>query len=554
MQERIQSAEEARVAGIDLLHKEIARKQLKQRVNICMKACSSRFKALEKDYNRSMSELKLLRRAVSSEELLYQEAKDEDVERYFRYEIEEKPIDLSAALGVSWSSSITYIRADDSSKEIRETLPASLRESEFTVNQGKLDEIMSRFELQERAIERNTACIRQQEVRLSRSILLIAHKNADLKAALATDTEILLLMLISALRTHQVSESLIDTFEKLLTVKARKEHLKKDIIHTCSNLIDVLSIEPSVSTHNSSEAVIRKLIREKLSQATCKEWRSLFHVLAREEKLPYDLESLACHRNFELPAKVAVVRQKHCQIFDCDAKTWSPKIKYLSLYPSLGTHHQSCIFLPNGNLFVCGGDNPLADDTFEINLTTGAVHPLASMPWKVCANGLAVYFNWIYSFGAYVAGYLNYSAKYSITANKWASLKNSMHVSRCCTNPCLYQHIIYLMGGCSTTCELFNPATETFTLLSLTLPAATHTRVYIFEDDIVAIQPSKIVKISLNSMSNPRVETNSTGQVCGCMSGCVADGKVWYFGCYWLFHSIDAQSGNHLSTIKEPSE
>jgi hypothetical protein len=486
--------------------------------------------------------------------LLYQEAKDEDVERYFRYELQEKPADLSAALGVSWSSSITLIRADDTSKETRETLPASLRESELTVNQAKFDEIISRFELQERAIERNTVSIRQQEARLSRSLLLIAHKNADLKAALATDTDIQIALLISALRTYQVSESLIEAFEKLLIVKARKEHLKNDIIHMCINLIDVLSIAPSVNTLNSSEAVIRKLISEKLSQASCKEWRSLFHILSREEKLPYDLESLARHWNFELPAKVAVVRQKHCHVFDCITEIWSPKIQYLSLYPSLGTHHQSCIFLPNGNLFACGGYNPFADDTFEINITTGAVRPLAPMPWKLCGNCLVVYFNWIYSFGGYIGGYAHYSAKYSISANKWGSLKNNVLAPRHCTNPCLYKHSIYLMGGCTTQCELFNPATETFTPLSITLPAATHTRVYIFGNDIVAIQPSKIVKISLNSMSNPQVESHSTGQVCGCMSGCVANGKVWYFGFYCLFHAIDAQSGNLLLTIKEPSE
>lgn len=159
----------------------------------------------------------------------------------------------------------------------------------------------------------------------------------------------------------------------------------------------------------------------------------------------------------------------------------------------------SAVLLPDGNLFTCGGNEPISSDVHLINPITGLVSLLAYMKSQRYAHGVALFRENIYVFGGKdESNPLSSCEKY---ANKaWEELA-SMNTPRSFFNPCVLGNIVFLMGGKDTVdCEKYLIESNSFENLGVKLPIAEWTStVLLIDQDILIVQKGWTVKWEVDS-------------------------------------------------------
>lgn len=119
------------------------------------------------------------------------------------------------------------------------------------------------------------------------------------------------------------------------------------------------------------------------------------------------------------------------------------------------------------NTMLCVGGFPPTARVYSLNLNSVQLTPLAALRVPRCGAGVAKATAWIYVFG----GQSQISCeKYRLGDNHWQALPN-MHYPRSHFTPCSFNALIYLVSSSDDRAvESFNPSTEDFTVLPVSLP------------------------------------------------------------------------------------
>lgn len=159
----------------------------------------------------------------------------------------------------------------------------------------------------------------------------------------------------------------------------------------------------------------------------------------------------------------------------------------------------SAVLLPDGNLFACGGTNPISSDVHLINPLTGFVSPLPKMKSQRYAHGMVLYLKEIYAFGGSDGSKPLPSCEKYANAD-WEELA-SMNTPRSFFNPCVSGSTVFIFGGSDTkNCEKYCIEANSFDNLEVKLPVAEWTvAVCISDQEILIVQKGMTAKWEVDS-------------------------------------------------------
>lgn len=121
----------------------------------------------------------------------------------------------------------------------------------------------------------------------------------------------------------------------------------------------------------------------------------------------------------------------------------------------------------DANTMLCVGGFPPSARVYSLNLSSLQLTPLAGLHVPRCGAGVAKVTAWIYVFGG--QGQIS-CEKYRSGDKQWQALAN-MHYPRSHFTPCSFNALIYLVSSSEDrVVESFNPSTEVFTVLAVSLP------------------------------------------------------------------------------------
>jgi hypothetical protein len=118
---------------------------------------------------------------------------------------------------------------------------------------------------------------------------------------------------------------------------------------------------------------------------------------------------------------------------------------------------------------------------------------------------------------------LNTAEKYTFDQDTWKSISGTMTDARNQFNPVAHQQIIYIAGGFhSTKVETFHIVHETFRIVPLTLPKAFGTIALIYNNELLILQDTTLVRWRLGSdsarsqtINSKVIESNTCPQLYG---------------------------------------
>ena len=134
--------------------------------------------------------------------------------------------------------------------------------------------------------------------------------------------------------------------------------------------------------------------------------------------------------------------------------------------------------------------------TFSYLIDGSEVRSLPNLKQSRVAPGVAAKQKKVYVLGGLSGSSpLNTCESMDIEEDQWRQVA-CMRSARCFFNPCWYRDVLYLCGGTTRHCESFNPLSETFTQLSLTLEEESETTTVLHNDEIVILTKQTIVRYS----------------------------------------------------------
>ena len=158
-------------------------------------------------------------------------------------------------------------------------------------------------------------------------------------------------------------------------------------------------------------------------------------------------------------------------ICDCFLRLYNPDTQLITKFPlDVNLVGSTFISLDTNNV-LCLGRRPASTGVYDLILTSLqlVVLPGLSTPREAPGAVSCWKTGCVYAFGGY--GHPNdlaSSEKYSLSDKRWEEL-GAMQEPRSYFTPCHYRALIYLVGYAAAV-ETFNPTTEAFALLPLTLP------------------------------------------------------------------------------------
>jgi hypothetical protein len=127
----------------------------------------------------------------------------------------------------------------------------------------------------------------------------------------------------------------------------------------------------------------------------------------------------------------------------------------------------------DGQTLICLGARPPSTDVYKLDIFSFEITPLPPLRTPRCYSGVANANNFIYVFGGEEAPWkwLKSCEKYNLLDKQWLPLSNMMY-PRMGFTPCPFRTLIYLPCPSTThRIETFNPETEIFTVISVSLPS-----------------------------------------------------------------------------------
>lgn len=159
----------------------------------------------------------------------------------------------------------------------------------------------------------------------------------------------------------------------------------------------------------------------------------------------------------------------------------------------------SWLFLDESRLFGCGRHSPLSAETYSIEVSNGKVEELEPMFMARCQQGMLLFNAAVYVFGGLAKQFLSACEKYILQERRWQPLPDMLN-ARDAFNPVCWRNYIYIVGGSKTTAaEMFEPISETFTALPVSLPKMDCSISLIDDGDLVILQRQALYRWKLGS-------------------------------------------------------
>ena len=150
--------------------------------------------------------------------------------------------------------------------------------------------------------------------------------------------------------------------------------------------------------------------------------------------------------------------------------------------------NSAVIVLSHKEAFVCGGGTCLEDSTKSVNLLTGEVTVLAPMTTRRTSHSAVFAHNAVYAFGGMNS---RTAEKYPMVHKAWQQI-GDMHSERSSFNASCWGNSVYLCGGHTRECELFDLDSEQFSVLALRLNQSNWTVSFFYQRELVVISGSEI--------------------------------------------------------------
>jgi len=182
------------------------------------------------------------------------------------------------------------------------------------------------------------------------------------------------------------------------------------------------------------------------------------------------------------------------------------------------------VVLPSGDLCCVGGRKP-ARLAVVIDGQSGAITDLANMNEGRSNAGIILIGKLLFVFGGFAPSEtdLKTAEKYSFDQDTWTPITAQMADARNQFNPVANQQIVYIAGGFhSTKVETFHIVHETFRTVPLELPKAFGTIALIYNNELLVLQDTTVVRWRLGadsfrtqSLNAKVIESNSCPQMYG---------------------------------------
>ena len=147
------------------------------------------------------------------------------------------------------------------------------------------------------------------------------------------------------------------------------------------------------------------------------------------------------------------------------------------------------LFLHNNDLLMCGGWKSLKCTV--IPSRAPSLCPFADLPIEKSYHGLVEVGDTVYSFGGYTDGNpTSDTFSISVHGDNWTT-KSAMIVPRCEISPSVHRLEVYIPGGFDTSIEKYSPQTDSFELLSYTIPQETSATAIAFNLLLILLTPKE---------------------------------------------------------------
>lgn len=198
-----------------------------------------------------------------------------------------------------------------------------------------------------------------------------------------------------------------------------------------------------------------------------------------DEPLP---SAKSCYRLLK-PCKSSLIvlcENDSLQVFNCQKQTFGcsvafPRTKF--------TDTTAAVFLSTQSLFWCGEGLSAV-----LSLTTGALTKLSDMIVKRKSHSAIAVNRSIYAFGG--DGDIT-AERYSLHLAEWSKLPD-MHAARSWFTACAQDKLIYLCGGFTTNCEVFDTTTVTYSPLPHSLECSNWTVSFIYKDELITVVSDRV--------------------------------------------------------------
>ena len=177
-----------------------------------------------------------------------------------------------------------------------------------------------------------------------------------------------------------------------------------------------------------------------------------------------------------LKAPEEIVAQEHFPI------VWGNTLSLYDLRTQRVSQQSLAVCFSDGTSYVnldpssllCLGAYPASADVYSLHLQTAQLSKRPSLTVPKCAPGTARWNSCVYAFGGVdsAGGLKTSSEKWHVGAELWIEIE-LMRYPRAYFTPCRYETLFYLLAAKSKdhrAIEAFNPATETFSVLVVSLP------------------------------------------------------------------------------------
>lgn len=177
-------------------------------------------------------------------------------------------------------------------------------------------------------------------------------------------------------------------------------------------------------------------------------------------------------------------------IYDCSKRVCkAPVVLKTQLKLTEGS---AWLWLPDSQLLFLEGGSGQAT---HLDLSNGAVTPVNPMSQARTYPGLVYYERRVLVFGGTSEPL---AEEYDLNQKAWAPLPN-MHRSRNKFNPCLYDTLVYLCGGCTWVSEVYNIPQRKYIALGFSVPDTYDACSVLVDLSVVIVSRDFLSKWSLES-------------------------------------------------------
>ena len=162
----------------------------------------------------------------------------------------------------------------------------------------------------------------------------------------------------------------------------------------------------------------------------------------------------------------------------------------------------STILLPDASIMCCGGSLGKPWRSAYRVLIGGIAQSLNSLTFPRSGHGMAVCDKSVFAFGGCGGASseaIEWAPLHTFPQQSWRRLPNMLAV-RSYFTPCVLRHLIYLCGGFTDSCELFDSQRQSYRALAVWLPESSEMCAVMMQQQLVLLSPRYTSRLNLRSL------------------------------------------------------